>query len=129
MEKKPNYLQIAFVSYLTSSVIYFFMPRKLLGIHWDPGSLHVHHFTYGILILAIGYLVALNAQKIRTKLLLAVFYGFGLFLIIDEIQLWLFLAPSMDDHAPLRHLPGVITVVVFLLLLLIQKIRKNKIPR
>lgn len=129
---KINYLLIAFISYVISFVIYLFMPRRLLSIHLDPGNLHVHHFTYGIIILAVGYYLSIISEKPRAKFILTIFYGFGLFLVADETELWLWLKPSMDDSVKFRQLPGFIVMAIFPVIMAAKylfKKYKNKIPQ
>lgn len=125
--KQPNYVLIALVSYLISFFVYLIIPEKLLAIHLDPGELHVHHFVYGILIYALCFPLALRAQKIKVKCILSGLYGFATFLLVDEIQMWLWLTPIMDPYFKFRQLPSILVISTFSLVLLIKKLRENKI--
>lgn len=57
-----------------------------------PGGVHLHHMIFGIaLLLAVGY-IALAAPKEAWRLWLAVAYGVGAALTLDEFALWFNLA-------------------------------------
>src|SRR5277367_6412433 len=64
------------------------------------GGRHIHHLVWGILILllvGLGYLNEIGSQGTPTSLffsrLLAILYGVGAALTLDEFALWLNLAP------------------------------------
>src|SRR3989441_13273653 len=59
-------------------------------VHWEPiPGLHIHHYVYGIFILtAAGYL-ALVFKSHRATLWIALLYGLGVGLTIDEFGMWL----------------------------------------
>ncbi len=50
---------------------------------------HVHHFAYGIFILAASGYLALIFGGPRAKYLISLLHGFGLGLAFDEYGLWL----------------------------------------
>lgn len=61
-------------------------PRIFLSI----GGNHVHHFAYGFVILAVaGYLAIV--RKRRSPPWLAIMFGVGLALSVDEAGMWLHL--------------------------------------
>ena len=51
------------------------------------GDVHVHHFVFGITVLAIAGYMALAAPYFRRKI--AWLYGIGLALAFDEFSIWL----------------------------------------
>lgn len=53
------------------------------------GGLHIHHFVWGILILLVVGFLALILDQPRWHPWLAIAYGFGAALVIDEFALWL----------------------------------------
>ena len=55
---------------------------------------HVHHFAYGIFILAISSYLALIFDGPRGKYLVSLLYGFGLGLTFDEYSFWIKLTDS-----------------------------------
>lgn len=61
-------------------------PRIFLSVHGN----HVHHFAYGFVILALaGYLAIVRKQRVPPWL--AIMFGVGLALSVDEAGMWLHL--------------------------------------
>jgi hypothetical protein len=60
----------------------------------STGGTHVHHLVWGILLLLVaGYLAQLEADDSRRlRYLVAVLFGVGAALTLDEFALWFFLA-------------------------------------
>ncbi|MBU1148473.1 hypothetical protein KKI23_00100, partial [Patescibacteria group bacterium] len=58
---------------------------------------HVHHFAYGIFVLAISGYLALIFDGPRAKYLISLLHGFALGLTFDEYWFWIRL--SDDDPA------------------------------
>jgi hypothetical protein len=56
---------------------------------------HIHHLTYGIILLAIAGYLGLTVRTQRWRSWIAVFYGMGLALAFDEFGMWLNLR---DDY-------------------------------
>ncbi len=80
-----------------------------------PGGLHVHHFVWGILLLlAVGYL-AVAYDRPRWRRVLALGYGAGAALTLDELALWLHLEDVYWDDQGQISLVAVAIVAVFLL--------------
>lgn len=96
---------------LSRIIVYFFVfgpPRMYLKIN----GIHVHHLTFGIILLAIiGYL-ALTTHSNHFKKFMAVLYGIGLALAFDEFGMWLHLK---DDYW-IRHSYDSILIITLLLL-------------
>ena len=55
---------------------------------------HVHHFAYGIFILAVSGYLALIFDGPRGKYLVSLLYGFGLGLTFDHYSFWIKLTDS-----------------------------------
>lgn len=55
---------------------------------------HVHHFAYGIFILAVSGYLALTFDGPRGKYLVALLHGFGLGLTFDEYWFWIKLSEN-----------------------------------
>jgi hypothetical protein len=53
----------------------------------SAGGLHIHHYVWGILIVAIVGAMALGDHGPRARALLGVAYGVGMALIVDEAAL------------------------------------------
>lgn len=83
-----SFLAAIFVSRLTVILIENNIGRPFLGYN-VIGDFHVHHFTYGIIILAVNGFVALFVPNRLSKSWLYILYGIGLGLIFDEFGIWL----------------------------------------
>ncbi len=94
MEKdQPIYLYllfpIAFAFLLTFSgarLISHYNP--LFFLHIVPG-LHIHHYSYGFLVLAASGYLALVNNSAHDTYLISLLHGFGLGLAFDEFGIWL----------------------------------------
>ncbi len=79
-------------------------------------GLHVHHYSYGFIILAVsGYLALVNYRP-RDKYLISLLHGFGLGLSFDEFGLWLHLA----DNSVNRYSYDGVLILIGLFTLLIS---------
>jgi hypothetical protein len=77
------------VRFITYSIRYHWLP--FLHDTQTKSGLHIHHFVYGIIILlAVGYFsLAFPEQRGKRLILLALLYGVGAALTLDEFALWL----------------------------------------
>lgn len=80
-------MAFAFVLTFTLSRILNRLAPNLYLIGLSVG--HVHHFAYGIFILAASGYLALIFDGPRDKYLISLLHGFGLGLAFDEYGLWL----------------------------------------
>ncbi len=102
---------------LLSFVLTFFISRLITvlfpGFSLNVEGIHVHHFAYGILLLALLGLILLNSQpSYYDRLRLSVLYGIALGLAFDEFAMWLELDNIYHDR---RSLNAVVAVASFLL--------------
>jgi thiol:disulfide interchange protein len=59
-------------------------------VHWEPfPGMHIHHYAYGIFILAVAGYLALIFVGDRARLWIALLYGLGLGLTFDEFGMWI----------------------------------------
>src|SRR5262245_56293504 len=59
-------------------------------VHWEPVHVvHVHHYVYGIFILAIAGYLALIFRGNRATTWIALLYGLGIGLTFDEFGMWM----------------------------------------
>lgn len=73
-------------TFAVARLIVRFFPETFVQVN----GTHVHHFTYGIIILAVsGYLAIIRNG--RAPFWLAIMYGIGLALAVDETGMWLHL--------------------------------------
>jgi len=58
-------------------------------VHWEPFGMHIHHYVYGIFILAVAGYLALLFRGDRARSWIALLYGLGLGLTFDEFGMWI----------------------------------------
>jgi len=78
-------------------------------------GIHIHHFAYGIIVLAASGYLALVSVKPRDKYLVALIHGLGLGLAFDEFGMWLWLT---DNNAARWSYDGVLVLVGFFILII-----------
>lgn len=107
-------------SFLATFVIARLVVYLVLG-HWMPDlfltikGVHIHHFTYGVVILVLVGLVMLllrPAVNSRAFNWCALFYGIGLGLTFDEFGMWI----RLQDNYWIRQSYDAVVVVALLLL-------------
>ncbi len=64
----------------------------------DPNPMHVHHFNYGLILIAIAGLVGLFPLGRRKLRWLAVVFGLGAGLVFDEFALFWRLDPEYSQE-------------------------------
>jgi hypothetical protein len=88
-QPKPHLVTAALVSFIisfiTARVFTTFFPSTVL----IASGIHLHHFWFGIALLAIGGWIGISYNDKETDLLAAVLYGAGGGLIVDEVGLLL----------------------------------------
>lgn len=100
---------VAFIpTFLCARLIVYYFPELFLEIN----GVHVHHLTYGIIILSIFGILALNIKQKIAKSPLAMLYGVGLALAFDEFGMWLHLE---DDYWVRHSYDAVISITALLL--------------
>jgi hypothetical protein len=92
IQEKPNLSILAMISFIAS----FTIARTFTTINPDTvlisGNYHIHHFWFGIALLAIGGWLGISYQSERTDRLAAILFGAGGGLIGDEVGLLLTLS-------------------------------------
>ena len=76
---------------------------------------HVHHFAYGIFILAVSGYLALIFDGPRGKYLVALLHGFGLGLTFDEYWFWIKLS---EDELARWNYDGFLIIMGFFFLVI-----------
>lgn len=79
-------IALAFISTAASARLFsVVLPR----VHWEPiPGMHIHHYVYGIFILAAaGYLALIFKSDLATRWI-ALLYGLGIGLTFDEFGMW-----------------------------------------
>lgn len=105
----PFWILAAFLpTFLISRLIVDTLP----GLHLSVRGTHVHHLTYGIIVLAISGFISLAMPKVPRRVL-AVVYGIGLALAFDEFGMWLHLTSNYNlDTSE----DAMVVILVFLVL-------------
>lgn len=75
-------------------------------------GVHVHHFIYGFIVLAIVGLVALTVTKYRR--IQAFAYGVGLAMAFDEFGMWVRLTENYNIEASEDAMVAILSFLVFL---------------
>lgn len=78
-------------------------------------GLHIHHFTYGVFLIAIAGYLGLVFNGPRAKVLIATLLGVGLGFAFDEFSIWLRLNASMQERWSYEGL--VVVIGLFILTL------------
>ncbi len=78
------------IAFIPTFILARLLVRLSPSLFLQVGNYHIHHFTYGFILLAIaGYLAII--RKGRSPIWLALIYGIGLALAVDETGMWLHL--------------------------------------
>gem|GEM_PF-4829825 len=85
----PVFISFA-VMYILIQVWVYFIPE----FHFSAYSYHIHHYTYGIVLVLICGYIGLWAQSEKSKIACAIGYGIGAALILDEAFMWFALNPA-----------------------------------
>jgi len=122
--KKKSGLYVAILFPITFSFLLTFAGTRLFShflpqfyIEWSPG-LHVHHFTYGFFILAAAGYLALVHHGPRANYWIAMLFGVGLGLAMDELGMWLKLR---DDNITRWSYDGLTVIILSFVLIIVAK--------
>lgn len=86
---KPQLSILALISFTSSFVIARIFTTLNPSIVLVSGDLHIHHFWYGLAMLAIGGWLGISYQSARIDRLAAILFGAGGGLVGDEVGLLL----------------------------------------
>jgi len=103
------------VAFLITFILARFVSLMAPGLNITIAGIHVHHFVWGISVLAISGYLALIFGGPRAKYLISLLYGFGLGLAFDEFAFWLKL---IDDDPARWSYDGFLIVagIIFLII-------------
>lgn len=92
----PFLVMISFLgTFLLSRLIVYYLPDVALKVR----GTHVHHFAYGIFLLAIlGYFTLTQQISPKIRLRLSLLYGVALGLALDEFAMWIELEDIYYDR-------------------------------
>lgn len=107
----PFLILISFLITFVGSRIVTSLPFP--NLYLKVGDIHVHHFSYGIIILSIlCYYLLTQPRSDKTRLRASLIYGFGLGLAFDEFAMWIQLENVYHD----RTTYDAIIIIVLILL-------------
>jgi hypothetical protein len=116
---------------ITFAVIRAITNLQKLGLLFDPtaGSLfHIHHLVPGILLIILSGYVGLSfwvTHKIRD--LMAILFGIGVALTIDEFALWLYLKDVYWEKLGRTSIDAIIyVVIIFTIIFVISEIHDHE---
>jgi len=118
MKTKPNLSMVALVSFILA-----FTVARIFTIVYPAAALHIagfriHHFWYGIGLIAIGGWLGISVESERISRVAAILFGSGGGLIVDEVGLLLTLsAPAYWEEFTYTFVIVLLTVVSMLILL------------
>ncbi len=92
---------------LTRAFVYF-MPQLFINV----GGTHIHHLTWGIILLAISGWLALLIEEPKWRPRIATLYGIGLALAFDEFGMWLHLR---DEYWIRNSYDAILTILAILI--------------
>lgn len=93
----PFLILITFLgTFVVSRAFTYIFPEVSLKVN----SVHVHHFAYGIFLLAIiGYFLLTQPRSPKTRIKISLLYGVALGLAMDEFAMWIQLEDAYYDRA------------------------------
>jgi hypothetical protein len=89
LKTKPNLSMLALVSFTASFIIARTFTSLYPKVVWEVSGYHIHHFWYGLAMLAIGGWLGISVENERLNRIAAILFGAGGGLIGDEVGLLL----------------------------------------
>ncbi|MEM2117831.1 MAG: hypothetical protein QW386_02285 [Candidatus Bathyarchaeia archaeon] len=89
IKTKPNLSVVALTSFIASFLIARTFTSFYPRVVWELSGFHIHHFWYGLIMLAVGGWLGISVEDERLSRVAAIFYGAGGGLIVDEVGLLL----------------------------------------
>lgn len=123
IKEKPNLSVIALTSFIASFLIARTFTTLNPNIVLIGGDYHIHHFWYGIALLALGGWLGINYQSERIDRLAAILFGAGGGLIGDEVGILLTLS-ARAYWADITYTFIVTFLIIASIVLLISRYKK-----
>lgn len=123
---KPNLSILALISFIASFAIARTFTSLYPKVVWEAGGFHIHHFWYGLAMLAIGGWLGMNIEDERINRIAAILFGAGGGLIGDEVGLLL----TLNAQAYWAEFTYTLVIsFLALIFIIILFIRYNKLIR
>src|ERR1035437_3561280 len=122
VEARVHLATVALVSFISSFLVArtfttFFPSRVII-----TSGIHIHHFWFGIILLAVGGWLGINYRHKDIEIAAAILYGVGGGLIVDEVGLLLTFG---DYWTGLTWVILVVMLAVISVLILFTRYRKQ----
>ncbi|MDH5481841.1 MAG: hypothetical protein OEY22_03025 [Candidatus Bathyarchaeota archaeon] len=89
LKTKPNLSILALISFVASFAVARIFTSIYPAVFWKFSGYHIHHFWYGLVMLAISGWLGISVENERVNRVAAILFGAGGGLIVDEIGLLL----------------------------------------
>jgi hypothetical protein len=107
-----TFLTVRFITHAIRAGKYRTVFRNVSG----PGGTHLHHLVPGIILLLVSGFLGIGIDDRPWRLVVAVLFGIGAALTLDEFALWLHLEDVYWAKAGRQSIDAVMTVAALLLL-------------
>jgi len=121
-----NSKRLSQILVLCSFLITFILARitvdnnMFVVVDTKSGPLHIHHLVPGIVLLLLsGYVGIAFHSKFRLRNFMAVLFGIGAALTVDEFALWLYLQDVYWEKEGRRSIDAIITTTLLLIIAVI----------
>ena len=116
-----NSKRLSQILVLCSFLITFMLARIAVNsnmsvmLDLESGSLRIHHLVPGIILLLVsGYVGIAFHSKFRLRNFMAVLFGIGAALTVDEFALWLYLEDVYWEKEGRRSIDAIIVITLLL---------------
>jgi len=123
MKTKPNLSILALISFIVSFAIARIFTSLYPATFWEAKGFHIHHFWYGLAMLAIGGWLGISIENERVNRVAAILFGAGGGLIGDEVGLLLTLE-SESYWTEITYTVIIIFLTFMSMLILLNKYSK-----
>jgi len=121
-EARVHLATVALVSFISSFLVArtftTFFPSQVI----ITSGIHIHHFWFGIILLAVGGWLGINYRHKDIEIAAAILYGVGGGLIVDEVGL---LLTFRDYWTGLTWVILIVMLAVISVLILLTRYRKQ----
>jgi hypothetical protein len=95
IKTKPNLSVLALISFIIAFAVARIFTSLYPSVVWEFSGLHIHHFWFGLALLAVGGWLGISVENERVNRIAAILFGAGGGLIGDEVGLLL----TLNVHA------------------------------
>lgn len=113
------FFSILIVFVISRLITFMVLKWKVLPKNTLSNGRRVHHFVYGNILILLASFLVIGLGVDATSIFIAIAYGVGIGLVLDEFPHWLGNVKELTRNVPI--IPGAIPVIILaeLILLLI----------